>query len=131
MNPPKPTPIAAAVVRHAGNVLIGCRPPGVPLAGLWEFPGGKILEGETPARAAARECFEETGLSIRVGEPCLKVEHAYPHGRVEIHFFAAVPIDPAQMPRHPFRWVPLAQLANHPFPPANDAILAILTAQTQ
>ena len=56
------TPIAIAVVLHNDCVLIGVRPAGATLAGLWEFPGGKIEAGETPNEAAERECLEETGL---------------------------------------------------------------------
>ena len=59
-----PTPIAIAVVEHEGRFLIGQRPEGVSLAGLWEFPGGKIEAGETPERALVRELSEE--LAIRV-----------------------------------------------------------------
>jgi 8-oxo-dGTP diphosphatase len=52
------TPIAVAVVEHDDRVLIGQRPPGVVLGGLWEFPGGKIFEGESAEEAAVRECRE-------------------------------------------------------------------------
>ena len=58
MSSDSPVQIALAVVRHDDSVLIGQRPAGVPLAGYWEFPGGKILDDETPQEAAARECRE-------------------------------------------------------------------------
>ena len=60
------TLIAIAIVEYDGLFLVGQRPPDVPLAGLWEFPGGKVQAGETPEAAAARECFEETGLTAQV-----------------------------------------------------------------
>jgi 8-oxo-dGTP diphosphatase len=126
MDPTEPTVIAVAVVSRGDEVLIGRRPHGLPLAGLWEFPGGKVREGESPSEAAARECREETGLDIQIGPLCIEVDHSYPHGRVRIHFFAAAAVDPAQEPRQPFRWVHRSELAHYAFPPANAAMLAEL-----
>lgn len=117
------TPIAIAVVEHEGRVLVGRRPEGVPLAGLWEFPGGKVDERETPEEAAARECLEETGLAVRVGEPYPTVEHEYEHGWVKLHFFAATPVEPLRPPREPFRWVPISELERYAFPAANDRVI--------
>jgi len=118
--------IALAVVRHAGRVLIGQRPPGAPLAGLWEFPGGKVQPGERAHEAAARECREETGLEVRVAECLAVVEHEYGHGRVRLQFFCAGPVDLTQQPRAPFRWVGAADLKHYSFPPANDAVVEAL-----
>jgi 8-oxo-dGTP diphosphatase len=118
-----PTPIAVAVVRHAGCVLIGQRPAGAALAGLWEFPGGKVEPGETPENAAARECREETGVAIRVGAAYPRTIFQYAHDRVELHFFAAVPVDPGQTPRPPFRWTPIEDLHRYEFPAANAPLV--------
>ena len=123
-------PIAIAVVEHAGRVLIGQRPAGGALGGYWEFPGGKVAEGETPADAAARECWEETGLAVRVGLLLDEVEHAYEHGLLHLSFFHAEPIDPAEPPREPYRWVARATLGGYVFPPANAPILARLLQKT-
>jgi tRNA (guanine-N7-)-methyltransferase len=120
------TQIAIAIAEHDGRYLIGQRPPGTPLAGLWEFPGGKILPNETPQAAAARECLEETGLDVVVGAPYPTVTHEYPHGSVKLHFFACRPVDPTQQPRPPFEWVEAARLGDYPFPSANAAILKSL-----
>lgn len=124
---PTPQPIAVAVVSHGGRVLIGRRPAGAALAGLWEFPGGKVHEGETPHDAAARECLEETGLAVRVAGLLAEVEHAYSHGLVRITFFAADPLDPAAPPRKPFRWVPMGELHQYQFPEANREVVAGLS----
>jgi 8-oxo-dGTP diphosphatase len=121
-----PTPIAIAVVEHAGSFLIGQRPPNVPLAGYWEFPGGKVEPGETPAEAAARECLEETGLLVTVGDVYPDVVHQYDHDRLRLHFFACRLQPASGDPRPPFRWVPRVELARYQFPPANAGLLTWL-----
>jgi mutator protein MutT len=126
----QPVPIAVAVVEHAGRVLIGQRPAAGPLGGLWEFPGGKVELGETPQEAAVRECREETGLAVRVGDPLLEVVHAHEHGQVRLHFFSATAVDPAQPPRGPFRWVARIDLPGYAFPPANAKLLELLLARS-
>jgi 8-oxo-dGTP diphosphatase len=120
------TAIAIAVVRQADRVLIGRRGPDVTLSGLWEFPGGKIMDGESPAEAAARECREETGLDVEIGPLLAETAYDYPHGSVRLQFFAAKPRDPLQPPAEPFRWVSYAELSHYEFPPANAAVLAIM-----
>ena len=60
--PPDPIPVIAAVVRRDGRYLVGRRPPGKRHGGLWEFPGGKVHEGEALLTAADRELEEELGL---------------------------------------------------------------------
>jgi mutator protein MutT len=114
-------------VEHCGRFLIGQRPAGVPSAGLWEFPGGKIEAGETPEQAAARECREEAGVDIIVGEAYPRVVHQYDYGRLELHFFACRLVDPQAMPQPPFRWVERGQLADYRFPAANDALVKYLS----
>jgi 8-oxo-dGTP diphosphatase len=123
-----PTPIAIAVVENAGRYLIGRRPDGVPLAGFWEFPGGKVHADEVPAAAAARECLEESGLVVEVGKLLTEVDYLYEHGAVHLSFFDCSAIDADAAPREPFRWVPAEQLGDFEFPPANAALLELLTA---
>jgi 8-oxo-dGTP diphosphatase len=122
--------IAVAVVGHDGKFLVGLRPAGKPLAGLWEFPGGKVHSGETAAEAAARECREETGLNVVVGKAYPIVEHDYPHGRLTLHFFRCKLSGPAgnTVPNEPFRWVGRDELAHLEFPAANCALLVALAA---
>ncbi len=71
---------ACALVDDAGCVLITRRPPGKPLAGLWEFPGGKVEAGETPERALVRELKEELGIVVATASlrPLTFVSHSYP-----------------------------------------------------
>lgn len=118
-----PVLIAVAVVENQGKYLIGQRPPGVPLAGLWEFPGGKRREGESAAQAAARETHEETGLIVRAVGVHDKVTTTYDHGTVEVTFVACQLADKLRAPRAPFRWVPAAELARFEFPAANATLV--------
>jgi mutator protein MutT len=117
------TLIAIAVVDWNERVLIGPRPPGKPLAGLWEFPGGKVAPGESPSEAALRECREETGVSITVLDTLARIEHEYPHDRVELHFFDCRPSDPQPWPQPPFRWVLRRELGKFKFPEANRLVI--------
>jgi mutator protein MutT len=121
-------PIAIAVVEREGFFLVGKRPAGAALAGLCEFPGGKVHASETPEAAAIRECLEETGLAVRIVGEYSIVCHDYEHDRVELHFFRCLPVDAACSPREPFRWVPAAGLADLQFPEANRAVLEQIVA---
>jgi mutator protein MutT len=118
--------VAVAVVEHQGAVLIGRRGPGQKLAGVWEFPGGKVLPGEDPAAAACRECREETGLAIGHLRLLRETEQRYAHATVRIQFFAAEPEDPLARPHEPFVWAPIPALADYAFPPANREVIAEL-----
>ncbi|MCG8585943.1 MAG: (deoxy)nucleoside triphosphate pyrophosphohydrolase [Pirellulales bacterium] len=121
------TRIAIAVVQRGDEVLIGQRPEGVALAGLWEFPGGKIEPGETPAVAAARECREEAGLDVVVGETIDVIHHTYEHDTVELHFIACH-VNEAGEPSGSFRWVHRQELSAYEFPAANTPILEKLAS---
>ncbi|HTU27319.1 MAG TPA: (deoxy)nucleoside triphosphate pyrophosphohydrolase [Pirellulales bacterium] len=121
-----PQPIAIAVVEHAGRYLIGQRGPDVPLAGLWEFPGGKVEPGETAEQAAVRECREEADLQVVVVRPLDRVTHRYEHGEVELHFLLCRPIEASAAPVARFRWVPAAELTRYEFPAANAELVARL-----
>jgi mutator protein MutT len=123
------TRIAVAVVEHAGRFLVGQRPEGVPLAGLWEFPGGKVQPDETPQQAAMRECLEETGLVVEVTGQYEPVEYQYEHGRLHLDFFACRPRDPSADPRPPFGWFERQDLAHMQFPAANARLIAELVAR--
>jgi mutator protein MutT len=125
----QPTPIAVAVVQQNDRVLVGRRPPGAKLAGLWEFPGGKVEAGETPRQAAFRECLEETGLEVEVAGPLSETVQTYKHGSVILHFFACAPRDPVQPPRAPFHWHERRRLGELDFPEGNRQIIQLLTSK--
>ncbi|MEX2140555.1 MAG: (deoxy)nucleoside triphosphate pyrophosphohydrolase [Pirellulales bacterium] len=115
--------ISIAVVEHDGRILVGRRPPGAVLAGLWEFPGGKVHHRETPAHAAIRECHEEAGIEVEVIGLYDERLYEYDHALVHLRYFACRPLDSSQQPRPPFRWVDRQHLSRYQFPPANEELL--------
>jgi mutator protein MutT len=129
-------PIAIAIVEQDGQVLIGRRAEGVVLAGLWEFPGGKILADESPADAAVRECREEAGLDVEIVSLDSTVEHHYeqpnqPPLAVRLHFYRCRLLANAQTPLAPFRWVALGDLGDYELPAANRSVIEALMRQAQ
>jgi len=99
--------VAAAVVRRGDRVLLTQRPPGGPLGGLWEFPGGKLEPGESPHDAVIREIQEELGVNARTRGVLHVTRHVYAHGLdVEITFLeCALDGEPLAGPGvHALRW---------------------------
>jgi 8-oxo-dGTP diphosphatase len=76
--------VAAALFDGAGRVLIAQRPPGKHMAGRWEFPGGKVMAGESERRALARELTEELGVQIGACRPLMRLTHEYADRLVEL-----------------------------------------------
>jgi len=74
--------VAAAVVHRDGNILITCRAPGEKLAGMWEFPGGKLEPGETPQSCIVRELREELGVESDAGDILTTSVFTYPGGTI-------------------------------------------------
>ncbi len=81
---------AAVILRADGSFLLGRRPPGTVYGGWWEFPGGKVEDGETPAHALVRELDEELGIRVDCAYPWITREHVYEHAHVRLHFFRVV-----------------------------------------
>jgi A/G-specific adenine glycosylase len=117
--------VAVAVIRRSGRYLIGRRPVGGLLGGLWEFPGGKVKSSETHEQALVREVREETGLQIRVGEPIATVHHAYSHFTVTLHVYACEVASGRTQARYhsQLKWVPRSRLNQYAFPAANRRFL--------
>jgi len=120
--------VVAAVIRMDGKILITQRLDHVHLAGLWEFPGGKVEAGESLERALVREIREELGIKIRVNDEFFTVEHDYPGKSVRLHFFNCTILDgePAALGVANLRWVAAADLSQFNFPPADTALIAKL-----
>ena len=127
----QPIPVGIGIIRRGGSFLVRRRPEGSVYAGFWEFPGGKCEPGESPAAGTARECLEETGLTIVVGHLRRITIHRYPHGLVQLHFFDFTTHNPSAEPHagSGFEWTPAGALASLRFPEANEAILEELAQE--
>ena len=109
--------VTAAVIRRAGQVLIAQRPPEGLLGGMWEFPGGKLQEGEDLAGCLRREICEELGVAIEVHEQVGVYRHAYTHFRVTLHAFhcsLANGDQPRALQVGDLRWIEPAGLKDYP-----------------
>jgi 8-oxo-dGTP diphosphatase len=122
--------VAAAVVVHAGRVLVQTRPEGSHYAGYWEFPGGKLEPGEDTAECAVRECAEELGLAVTAGDELHRVGWTYPGRSVDVTFVLCTAIeaepDPQPCEGQQLRWADVDDLQALQFLPANAEVLAIL-----
>ncbi|MEL6323879.1 MAG: 8-oxo-dGTP diphosphatase MutT [Pseudomonadota bacterium] len=124
--------VAAALFNEAGDVLLAKRPEGKAMAGLWEFPGGKIDPGETPEAALVRELHEELGLTV--AETALKsitfASFSYPD------FHLLMPLYGCRIWSGPLvareaqdlRWVPVSELPNYDAPAADIPLFEYLAA---
>ncbi len=123
------TVIAVAVVLSAGSVLVGRRRDDAADApGRDEFPGGKVEAGEAVELAAARECFEESGVTVNVGRRLHVAQATSSGGPIEIHFHRAAPVDANVSPQPPFTWLKIGTLTRCHFPPANAEVIRLLLA---
>lgn len=121
--------VAAGVLADAtGRVLMLQRLPGKHLAGLWEFPGGKLEPGETIAQALARELCEELGIEARAFEPVITVPWRYPEKTVRLHTLRVTAWQgaPRGVEGNPLRWIEPDAIDVADVPPADRAILAAL-----
>jgi 8-oxo-dGTP diphosphatase len=120
--------VAAAVVERDGAFLLTRRLEGTHLAGHWEFPGGKLREGETLAECLVREIREELDSDVEVGEEILATTHDYPDRSIELRFFrCALKSEPAPTMGQEMRWVAAADLASFPLPPADHELVSLLS----
>jgi 8-oxo-dGTP diphosphatase len=130
MNEAKTRPIvlvaAVALVNRDGKVLVARRPPGRPLAGLWEFPGGKVEAGEEPETALIREILEELGIEIARADlmPLTFASHAYPefHLLMPLYLCKRWQGSIAAQEDQELRWVRLDELTHYDMPPADEPL---------
>lgn len=121
---------AAALIDVDGRVLIGKRPAGKAMAGLWEFPGGKVDQGETPEGALIRELREELGIDTRTS--CLAALAFASHGYKDFHLLMPLYVCrtwkgmPQALEHEELAWARPARLRDYPMPPADEPLVALL-----
>jgi len=119
--------VAVAIPVRGGRLLVAQRAGGTHLGGAWEFPGGKIRDGEAAAEAARRELLEETGLEARELEPLLVLVHDYPDRAVRLHCFVArEPVGDVEIAGREWAWRLREELDAAAMPAANASILRAL-----
>jgi 8-oxo-dGTP diphosphatase len=112
--------VAAALCDDAGRVLLAQRPPGKHMAGRWEFPGGKVGDGESERSALGRELREELGVEVTAARPVMRLSHTYPDRQVELSFWIVDGFSgaPRALDGQVLKWVARAEL------PAQDILEA-------
>ena len=122
--------VAVALVDADGRVLLAQRPPGKSMEGLWEFPGGKVHEGETPEAALIRELHEELGIDVK--ESCLApltcASHSYEQFHLLMPLYVCRRWEGTMHGREgqSLAWVRPTRLSDYPMPPADKPLIAML-----
>lgn len=122
--------VAAALIDADGRVLVAQRPEGKSLAGLWEFPGGKVEAGERPEETLIRELREELGIMVR--EPCLAPLTFTSYRYEDFHLLMPLYVcrrwdgAPRAVEHQAIRWVAPAKLRDFPMPPADEPLIPAL-----
>ncbi len=122
---------ACALIDADGRVLIAQRPQGKSMAGLWEFPGGKIEPGERPEQCLIRELKEELGIAVK--EECLApltfASHSYPDFHLLMPLYVCRRWEGivAAQENQTLKWVRPGELKNYPMPPADEPLISHLT----
>ena len=122
--------VACALVDTDGRVLLAQRPEGKQLAGLWEFPGGKVEPGETPEQCLIRELQEEIGIETEI--PCLApltfASHSYDDFHLLMPLFVCRRFRGIAQPKEgqALKWVRPKQMRDYPMPPADAPLIQFL-----
>ena len=123
--------VAIAVIQKDGKFLIARRKKRGPFQGMWEFPGGRVEEGETPEECVCREAAEELGIDISVEGLICSNTHSYPHETVELIAYRASLLSGEMNTREydEITWASPHELPRHAFPVANAPLIEKLLQQ--
>jgi 8-oxo-dGTP diphosphatase len=121
---------ACALIDADGRILLAQRPAGKSLAGLWEFPGGKVEPGETPEQTLVRELDEELGIATRIAclAPLTFASHTYEtfHLLMPLYICRRYEGIPVGREGQPIKWVRPQALRDYPMPPADEPLIPFL-----
>ncbi|HLD84640.1 MAG TPA: 8-oxo-dGTP diphosphatase MutT [Coxiellaceae bacterium] len=122
------TAVIGILINDRNDVLIALRPPHVTYPGVWEFPGGKIEQDETPETALIRELKEEIGIDVKTCEFFLKTIHDTAKKQTTLHAYKILKFhgSPYGAETQEIRWVPINTLKNYEFPKANASVIRAL-----
>ena len=119
----------AIIANDKGEILVGKRPQGKALAGMWEFPGGKQEDGETVEQCIMREIYEELNVHCAVGEFLLTVSKSYEHGDFKLMVYRATVNDLENLKANvheKLQWIAPKNMVEADFPPADVEIIEYL-----
>ena len=127
--------VVGAAILKDGRCLVARRGPGMALAGLWEFPGGRVEPRESDAQALCREFAERLGdaVQLQVGDLISFVSHPYEHYTVDLYLYqcafadVSAPLETRSV--HGFRWVTSDEFDELPFTPADEASMSQLLGE--
>lgn len=121
----KSTEVVAAIVRREGKLLVCRRPANKARPLLWEFVGGKVEPGESKRQALVRECREEIGVTVSVGDVFAEVVHRYPDVCVRLTFFNCTILqgEPRLLEHSDMKWVLPEETDGLEFCPADESVL--------
>lgn len=124
--------VVAAVLEQGGRYLITQRRASAVLALMWEFPGGRVEEGETDVQALKREVMHRLGAEIEVGKLISFVSHPYEHYVVDLFLYECTLMSATLEARNvgAFQWVTSAEFDQYPFTPADEASMNKLLGVT-
>ena len=117
--------VAALIWDRQGRFMACQRPPHKARGLLWEFVGGKVEQGESREDALIRECREELGVTVAVGDIFMEVDHVYPDLTVHLTLFNASIArgEPQKLEHNDIRWLTIGEIDGYEFCPADEEIL--------
>jgi mutator protein MutT len=125
--------VAAGIIWKGSKILISKRPQKSHLGGFWEFPGGKLKEGESLEDCLRREILEELGLCVHVSRVVLSVDHEYTQKTVSLHFFDCIwkGGDARALGCDEFRWIRPSSISTFQFPPPDRHVVELIQHRTK
>ncbi|HWL85795.1 MAG TPA: (deoxy)nucleoside triphosphate pyrophosphohydrolase [Polyangiaceae bacterium] len=132
MTVPRTIRVVAAVLEQDGRYLITQRRTTAVLPLMWEFPGGRVEDGETDAQALRREVMHRLGAEIECGKLISFVSHPYEHYVVDLFLYECTLLSPSLEPRavNAFKWALSSEFDQYPFTPADEASMDALLGVT-